>query len=143
MKIQGTLLYYDVENKNGRVYTKECAEDIVKQFSEFVYPMFGQLGYPDEDNFGRGNLGEISHQIKEIHLNPEEKTIEGTIEILDKTPNGKKLLTLIDNHIEKFNELFVVRSRGVGTTNENKEIVDYKIISFDVVPKSTDAFLLE
>jgi hypothetical protein len=34
MKIQGKLLYYDVENSNNRVYTKECAENIVKQFEE-------------------------------------------------------------------------------------------------------------
>jgi hypothetical protein len=141
MKIQGKFLYYDVMNSNDRIYTKECAKNIVKQFEEMKYAMFGQIGYPDVDNFARGYLGEVSHQVKEIHLNPEEKTIEGTIEILDKTPNGRKLLNLIDNDIKKFNETYVIRSRGTGEINENKEVVNFNIISFDVVLRDSDAFL--
>jgi len=141
MKIKGTFLYYDVENSNGRMYTKECAKDIVKQFEELSHeiPMFGQLGYPNAENF-KGNLSDASHKVKEIHINEERKSIEGTVEILN-TPNGRKLLGLIDNDIEKFNELYVVRSRGTGEINENKEITNYNIISFDVVPKDTDAFI--
>jgi hypothetical protein len=139
MKLKGKFLYYDVENRNGRMYTKECAEDIVKQFGELDHPTFGQLGYPDADNF-KGNLGDASHEVKEIHVNAETHAIEGTIEILD-TPNGEKLLDLIHNDIANFDKYYVIRSRGIGQINENKEVTDYKIISFDVVPRDTDAFI--
>lgn len=148
MIINGKFLYYDALNDNGRIYTKECAEDIVKQFEELKdeMPMLGQLGYPQPDllqdpktDYFKGKLGDVSHKIKEIHINPESHAIEGTIEILD-TPKGRHLLGLINNDMTKFNELFVVRSRGTGEVNENKEVINYNIISFDVVPKDTDAF---
>lgn len=161
MKIQGKFLYYDVINANDRMYTKECAENIVKQFGELDHPVFGQLGYPDADNF-KGNLSDFSHKVKEIHINTKTHAIEGTIEILEGTPNGKKLLKMLKNkltiwdkilnliyktfnktykkEIINFNDMFVVRSRGTGEINENKEITNYNIISFDVVPKDTDAF---
>jgi hypothetical protein len=42
--------------------------------------------------------------------------------------------------MSRFNELFVVRPRGTGEVNKNKEVTNYKIISFDIVPKDTDAF---
>ena len=140
MKIKGKFLYYDTINENGRMYTKECAEDIVKQFEELKdeMPMLGQLGYPEAEDF-KGKLGDVSHKIKEIHINTETHAIEGTIEILD-TPNGHKLLGLINNDMTRFNELFVVRSRGTGEINQNKEVINYSIISFDIVPKDTDAF---
>ena len=139
--ITGTLLYYDVENSNGRIYTKECAEDIVKQFNEGIHnqmPMMGQIGYPEGDEF-RGRLENVSHRITEIHLNPAKKAIVGTFEILE-TPQGKKLWEMIDNDPEKFKETYCLRSRGTGNVNENKEVVDFNIISFDVVSRDTDAF---
>lgn len=139
MLIIGNFLYYDVLNSNDRMYTKECAEQIVKQFGELDHPMFGQIGYPEPINF-RGGLSDVSHEVKEIHINSENHTIEGTIEILDGTPNGRRLLGLINNDITKFNECYVIRSRGTGEVNENKEVVNFNIISFDVVPKDTDAF---
>lgn len=140
MKIAGTFLYYDVINANGRMYTKECAEQIVKQFSELDHPMYGQIGYPDANNFGKEYLADASHEVKEIHINEERKTIEGTIETLASTPNGQRLLNMIDNDITKFNECYVIRSRGTGEINKNNEVTDFNIISFDVVPKDTDAF---
>jgi hypothetical protein len=140
MNLKGKFIYYDTVNENGRMYTKECAEDIVKQFEELDhrFPMVGQLGYPEAEDF-KGKLGDVSHKIKEIHINPESHAIEGTLEILD-TPNGHKLLGLIKNDMTKFTTFFVVRPRGTGEVNENKEVVNYKIISFDIVPKETDAF---
>jgi hypothetical protein len=139
--IKGTFLYYDVENSNNRIYTKEMAEDIVKQFNERIQEgerILGQIGYPEPEQF-EGRLGDVSHEVKEIHLNPECKTIEGTIEILE-TPKGNYLLKMIDDNIDKFKECFVVRSRGFGEVNENKEVTNFKILSFDIVSKESDAF---
>jgi hypothetical protein len=145
MKIQGSFLYYDVENLNGRIYTKECAENIVRQVQELAdsgETLLGQIGYPNGDDY-RGKLGEISHEVKEIHINPETHAVDGTIEILDTTPNGKRLLEMIDHDMKKFNESFAIRPRGIGEINKNKEVVNYEIVSFDIIHKKDDAFLDE
>lgn len=139
MKIQGKFLYYDTENANGRIYTKEISKDIVKQFEERTDTIFGQIGYPPPEEF-LGNLEHCSHVVREIHINEETKSIDGTIEILDNKP-GRKLMDMINHDPIKFGELFVVRSRGFGEVNENKEITNFKILSFDIVPRETDAFL--
>lgn len=141
MKLQGKFLYYDTENENGRIYTKELSKDIIKQFEErkeLGEVLFGQVGYPPPEEF-LGRLDHTSHAIKEIHLNEETKSIDGTIEILD-TPAGRQLMEMVNNDPTKFGELFVVRSRGFGEVNENKEVTNFKILSFDVVPKEEDAF---
>jgi len=138
MKIKGKFLYYDTENANGRIYTKEISQDIIKQFEEKKLPMFGQLGYPPPEEF-LGDLDHASHTVQELHLNEETKSIDGTLEILDNKA-GRELLDMINNDPTKFGELFVVRSRGLGEVNENKEITNFKILSFDIVSKETDAF---
>lgn len=138
MKIQGKFLYYDTENENGRIYTEDLSKDIVKQFKERADMVFGQIGYPDPEEF-RGNLQNISHRVEEIHINEETKSIDGTIEILD-TPEGRKLLNMVNNDVNLFQEMFVVRSRGLGEVNENKEVTNFKILSFDIVPRGDDAF---
>jgi hypothetical protein len=141
MKIQGKFLYYDVENLNGRIYTKEVSKDIIKQFEEYTVPIFGQMGYPSADKF-TGDMEHTSHVVREIHINEETKSIDGTIEILDNE-SGRKLMNMIDNDPTRFGELFVIRSRGFGEVNENKEITNFKILSFDIVSKETDAFKIK
>jgi hypothetical protein len=137
MKITGKFLEYDVKNRNDRIYTKECAEQIVKQFNELNEPMLGIMDIPEDPN----NVPptSVSHVVKDIYVNEEEKCIEGTFETLG-TWKGKILSEVIDafGGQEKFNEHFFMASRGTGTVNENKEVENFTIHSFDVCARSAN-----
>ena len=141
MEITGKLLYFDRKNRNGRVYTQKCALDIMQQFGELAHngtTMLGEFGYPE--NRAEVALANVSHRIKSLHLDVDNKCIEGTIEILEGTPNGQKVLRALGWTTAKFEDLFVVRPRGTGTVNENGEVENYKLYSFDIISKDIDAF---
>ena len=132
IKLTANLLYYDQKNLNGRIYTKELAEKIVEQFENRDGEMFGELGYPDRFEV---LLTQVSHKVEEIHLDEENKAIVGTIKILD-TPKGKIVKEMLgtDDYVG-----ITCRPRGSGTINENSEIEDYTLYSFDLV-SGPDAF---
>ena len=132
MKVEGVFLYYDKVNGNGRIYTKECAEDIVHQLREMAKNgnALGVMGQ-DENERVEIPLSGVSHRIMDAYIDDRDKTVKGNIEILDGTPKGvmlKKLLETVGP------EGFSVASRGTGTINENNEVEDYKLISFDIIP---------
>lgn len=140
--IDGIFFEYDKPNRNGRIYTKKCAQDIIQQFEHKDTLMFGTIDPPET---AEPPLASVSHKVIELHLNEEAKTLEGTIEILP-TPKGKVLGTVIDalGGQEKFNENFFMASRGYGKVNENNEIEDFVILGFDVVARpAIDSFKLE
>ena len=131
MRIEGVFLYYDKENRNGRIYTKQCAEDIVEQFKKMGdgtclgEPMQNDLEIPQI------RLSQVSHRINDVWIDEDTKTVKGSIEILDGTPRGVMLKEAINTcGIENFS----VASRGTGTVNEVGEVEDYELISFDIVP---------
>ena len=135
-KLTGTFLYFDKKNLNNRIYPKEVAEKIVNQFNEIKKDgkNLGQMGYPPADEFGI-NLGEVSHEIEEIHINEKNSSVDGTIRLLE-TPKGKVAEDLL------FGEHPVglsCRPRGTGEVNERGEIENFQIISFDLI-SGEDAF---
>jgi hypothetical protein len=137
--ISGTFIYFDRINENGHMYKKEMAKEIIDQFNERIDndQALGTLGYPSNpENFGSINLGEVSHKVVELHFNELKNSLDGTIEILE-TESGKKVKDLI---MKNEKSPFVVRSRGYGNINENHEIENFKIISFDIIPADTDSF---
>jgi hypothetical protein len=170
-----TLLFYDVINKNHRIYTKKCAEDIVKQFGELDHPMLGEFCQKGFLSTLDVSLSNVSHEVKEIHLNEEKKCVEGTIELFDKVPVAQ-VIDLLLNKIDykqltgdistmlymniryklskrikneevaekkelNFDDLFIFRSRGMGKINPvTNEVEDFKLFSFDIIPKHMDSF---
>lgn len=132
LKFSGNFLYYDKKNLNGRIYKKEIAEEIVEQFNKMKEegsPCFGELGHPSENQFGHIDLSNASREIEEIHLDEKSGSIKGTIRLLD-TPSGNKVKEMMDNSgIIGLS----CRSRGTGQVNENGEIENFKILSFDLV----------
>lgn len=130
--LQTPLLYYDVENLNGRIYPKKVVEEIVENFQK-EEPLIGQFGYPSEDTFGKIDLEHASHEIVDIYINEDKKALMGMVKILH-TPMGDVVTQLLDADKVCF------RPRGVGEVNENKEIENYTLITFDAVAKNTDAF---
>lgn len=136
--ITGTLVYSDVKNANGRIYTKDCMMDMLHQAIEDVKDgcLLGEFGYGSQPEV---NLGNVSHKVTEVRLNPYNDSLEGTIEILE-TPKGKQILKMLNENDYKFDDLFVVRPRGTGTVNEKGEVENYTLYSFDVIFKQEDAF---
>ena len=134
IRLTGNLLHFDQENLNGRIYTKETVEKMVDQFNKLkeTGPVLGELGYPE--NF-EVNLVNVSHEIEFVHLNEENKTLVGTIRLLD-TPKGK----IVQELVKPGHDIGLsCRPRVSGTVNENKEIEDYELFSFDLV-SGPDAF---
>ena len=132
MKLEGVLLYYDKENGNGRIYTKECAQDMVEQAKKLT--MNGScLGEISPPQGGRPEvlLTQVSHRIDDVWMDESKGAVMGKMEILDGTPKGIMLEKLIR---ECGAENFSIASRGVGTVNpETKEIEDYQLFTFDIV----------
>jgi hypothetical protein len=139
IKISGTFLYFDQENGNDRIYLRKNCLPSIEEYSKWINEgnALGELGFPERSEV---SLSNVSHAIEEIHFNPEKNSLDGTIRILEGTPSGQKLLNMIDHDPQKFNEMFVVRSRGAGTINENKEVEDFKLFSFDIIPKEQGSF---
>jgi len=139
IKISGTFLYFDTKNGNGRIYPQKLAGDILSALQNDIKNgnVLGELGFPERFEV---SLANVSHIVEEVHFNSKQNSIEGTIRVLEGTPNGNRLLNMIDYDPEKFNKMFVVRSRGAGTVNENGEVENYKLYSFDIIPKDQDSF---
>lgn len=130
MKLEGVFLYYDKENGNGRIYTKECAEDIVEQFKKMKEGnCLGEIT-PPQSGRPEVQLSQVSHRIDDVWLDENTGAIKGRLEILDGTPKGVMLKTLIEKLGTK---VFSIASRGVGTLNENNEVEDYELMTFDIV----------
>lgn len=151
MKIEGILAIANKENLNGRVYSPEVLQDMVKQF-ENNKPMFGELGMPSESLV---SLKNASHKITSMRIersriprkkkkllkkkglyenwkNNNGRILFGTIELLD-TEAGKLAKKMFED------KTAVVRPRGIGNVNDGK-VQDYSLISFDIINKDDDAF---
>ena len=130
MKLEGVFLYYDKENGNDRIYTKEISEDIVKQFKKHELNMFGELG---QTAITFTSLTP-SHVVTDIWIDEKDQSIKGTIEVLD-TPKGKMLKELVTVGVP-----MSMASRGTGKVNEKGIVEDYELVSFDVIPTKESSF---
>jgi len=136
IRLTGNFLHFDQKNLNNRIYTKETVEKMIEQFQKMKEegPVLGELGYPSAD-FPEINLFNVSHEVEEIHLDEGNKCLSGTVRILD-TPKGK----LVQELVNPENSLkLTCRPRGMGTVNENHEIEDFQLLSFDLL-SGPDAF---
>lgn len=151
MKIEGVLAIANKENLNGRVYSSEVLQDMVKQF-ENNKPMLGELGMPSESLV---SLENASHKITSMRIersriprkkkkllkkkglyenwkNNNGRILFGTIELLD-TEAGKLAKKMFED------KTAVVRPRGIGNVDDGK-VQGYSLISFDIINKDDDAF---
>ena len=136
MKLEGVFLYYDKENENGRIYTKEVAKNIIKQFNEINEgTVLGELGINEYNPGSEISLEDVSHQIKDLWIDEEEQCIKGTIKVID-TNKGKLLETLM-----KSDASFSIAPRGTGNVNSSTgEIENYQLYSFDIIPTEESSF---
>ena len=129
--LQGIFAQFDVENRNGRIYTKEqylphlqyLRNDIAKG-----EPLLGELDHP-EDRF-EVSLQNASHQVIDLWLDESKNCVMGKIKLLD-TPSGKIAKALVDDGIPLH-----ISSRAAGSVDARTHHVDIQqIFTFDLVCK--------
>lgn len=125
----------DVENENGRIYSKKLWEQVISQVTPKLEnrTLIGELDHPDPET-PEGQqvmLKNASHVITEMGIGPEGQLI-GNVELLS-TPAGKVARALHDSGVPLH-----VSSRAQGTTTvrDGKVWVNedtYKFQTFDLV----------
>ena len=127
------LIYANVKNANGRIYTQEAIDTIKNQYSDLVSNRraLGELGHPDRDGFNSVSLTNASHMLDAMYQ--EGDILFGDIKIL-QTPSGKILKeSCLENEI-------VFRPRSTGSVEVNGEVHIQQIISFDAILKKEDSW---
>jgi len=122
----GTML----EKLNGTIWYKKIIrvgeyENSVKRNNPRLY---GELGHPERFEVSVKN---ISHTIENVRI--ENKSLIGDIKILDTKAGGD-----LKNILKKIPIVFSPRASGV--LNENKEVTEYTIFTFDAIPKPESIF---
>ena len=126
--VHGILATCEVENGNGRYYSKDLWKREIDKYMDLVKQnrACGELDHPESQVV---NLKNVSHNIKDI--NWDGKNIMGTIEILP-TPSGNILKALIDNGIT-----VGVSSRGMGSLEQKGDLMevqdDFELLCWDFV----------
>lgn len=116
------LIEFDVENLNGRSYSKEVVEPLLEGLNE--YPIFGEI----TNGWERMKLSRVSQITTNIRI--EGRYLKGDIQVVD-SEEGRRLLADIDN--------YVFRSRGIGDVVDGK-VVKLDILAFDAIIKEDDSF---
>ena len=136
--VEGILATCEVENGNGRYYSKDLWEREIDKYMELVNQnrATGELDHPESQVI---NLKNVSHNIKDISW--DGKNIMGTIELLP-TPSGNILKALIDSGIT-----VGVSSRGMGSLEQKGDLMevqdDFELLCWDFVstPSNPDSFM--
>lgn len=125
MKIKHNLIYFNVMNKNGRIYTKN-SYDFNKLNNKTIY---GELGHPDNTDI---SLSNISHTISNIEN--YQNCLIGEVNVLSTT-KGKILKSMIDNGIK-----VVFRPRSTGNVDRYGNVTLEKLYTFDAILLKDDSF---
>ena len=141
IKLGGIAIPFNIENKNGRIYTEEsfsaeCIENMNEALGKDTF--LGEINQnPMDENISLVNLSRVSHKINKADIREEGVYVE--IEMLD-TPQGNIVSKMIDSFVPSGEIPFSVASRGIGTVNDKGEVELEQILSFDIVEKSANAF---
>lgn len=117
------LLLKNLTDKHGRKYKKE---DILFELMKFDQPLVGEVG---SNNSNTVNLSRASHTVSNIMFD-KNNDLYGDLTILSN-PIGDVLSALIaldPNAIR-------MGIRGTGTVNNDNEVSDFKLITFDIYKK--------
>jgi hypothetical protein len=112
--LEGVYLQGDIQNKNGRMYSRSVLENAVNIYTnEYINKnrAYGELGHPAGPTI---NLERVSHMIKE--LRQDGSNFIGKAKIMTETPFGQIVKNLIDEGAN-----LGVSSRGMGSLKENKK----------------------
>jgi Prohead core protein protease. len=134
----GVLADFSMPTRNDRLYTEDLWKLILESddFKESVKckVLFGEPNHPREfENRLDTHIPYVSHAIRDVYIDFNDKTVKGTIDILD-TPNGRIIKTLVD-----YGSILGISSRGSGDLiydPDGKCLVDsntYQFITWDIV----------
>lgn len=115
-----TVLRMDESNRNGRIYSTEVVEGMLKNIAGSK--MLGTFGMDGV------NLENVSHEASNLRI--EDGELRCDIKVLD-TPMGLVLQTML-NDVE-------YASRGYGRISATGEVSEWTMISVDVVSKGNKA----
>jgi len=133
-KIRGPFLQSEVENRNGREYSKELCEREVGRFQEKI-KMKRALGELDHPPSPTVNLQNVSHLINSLKMQGNDGIGEA---ILLDTITGNLAKSLLKAGVQ-----LGVSTRGVGTLNGKHVNEDYRLITVDIVadPSAPNAYV--
>lgn len=134
-RLKGPFLEAEIENKNGRVYSKDI---LVREVNDFVdgkikkNRSMGELDHPENPQI---NLERVSHIIESLEM--KDNVGYGCAKLID-TPMGRIAKTLVDEGI-----IVGMSTRGVGTLDGKTVKEDYKLITVDIVadPSAPNCFV--
>jgi hypothetical protein len=143
--IRGPLQAANKLNQNGRVYPRELLEREVNKYKTLIAERrsMGELDHPDSAEV---SLKSVSHLITGIEW--EGDTVVGQIEVLESTPMGKILKSLVDAEVK-----LGISSRGTGSLETRTDEAyggqyqevqdDLDLICWDIVsnPSTVGAFV--
>jgi hypothetical protein len=119
------ILIIGEENENGRIYTQEAVDTIVKLFNmvrnKLKNPVLGELGHPDSVVVSAAN---VSHEV--VELIQEGNILYGMVQLFGSS-NGLKSAEIIDD--------LRLGARLMGTVNEDKTVNIDDLIAFDLIDK--------
>ena len=123
-----TILKFDIENLNERIYTKECIERILPDVHNKIKKniLWGTIGFLDSP--ATISLEQISHKINNLYISDD--LLIADIEFIDNK-NGNLLLDNLDNYV------FRICATG-SVLNKFAHIVD--LISICAVTKDDDSY---
>ena len=134
--VEGVLATVEVENGNGRRYSKELWERELQKFnkkiSQGTTETVGELDHPDSTII---NLKNGSHAIRKLWW--EGKQIKGILEVFSDpgeygTVSGRILGAYVKNKL-----LFGISSRGMGSLEQVGEVMevqdDFDLLTWDAV----------
>ena len=125
MYISGPFMMSELQNRNGRTYSKQIIEREVNKFQSLIesHEALGELSHPDTI--------EISPERSAIlitELKMDDNLAIGKAKVLS-TPNGKILESLLSDGVR-----MGVSSRGTGNLTEGNMVAeDYSLVTIDAV----------
>jgi len=124
--LRGPAAVFGIENNNGRIYEEAeylpHLEYLNKKISR--RKLLGELDHPEGFDISIGN---VSHLIEKLEMDPKSRTLNIQIRLLD-TPAGKIARALVDAGVP-----LSISSRAAGQVMENKKVLIKKIFTYDLV----------
>lgn len=133
--LNGIFIQGEVENLNGRIYPRDEIQHATEQLNEQIKlhgAVLGELDHPDTLVI---NVHNVSHVIKDIHMEGNDGV--GKMQILSDVPSGKIVEGLLSGGVP-----LGVSSRGSGNVDEyTSRVSDFDIVTIDIVatPSAQDA----
>lgn len=140
--IQGVFMESGIQNKNGRIYSRNIMEKAMNTYVDNYVKQrraYGELNHPSGPTI---NLDRVSHMIESLQMNPKGQVI-GKARIVD-TPMGN-----IARGLMECGANLGVSTRGLGSIKENQSGImevqdDFRLVTAaDIVadPSAPNAFV--